>query len=325
MARAKGLDISKWNGQMDFGAVRDAGYTFVFIRTSYNETVDPMFLTNWAGAGQAGLLRGGYHFLTVADPVQQAQAFRNALESTGDPAELPPVLDVEAENLEPAKVGQFLDEFERLTGTRLIIYSSPGYWNSLMTGVDVSGHDLWVANWGVSEPRLPTGWSIWTFWQQTSEGQITGHTGALDLNVFNGTEEQLRAYATNGGEMSLEDRVTALESRAAALESIITALDQRVAALESGSSVEEPEVPDTTTPSAGAMLKVVAEWGLNLRTEPKVDSSNVIRKLANGEIVEKIGNIYGGAVGGSTLWYLVREQVEGKRGYAHSAYFQQVG
>ncbi len=323
MARASGIDISKWNGQVDFDAVRAAGYSFVFIRVSYNQTVDPQFMTNWERSRQAGLLRGGYHFLTAADPVQQAQAFRNALESTGDPAELPPVLDVEAENLEPAKVGQFLDEFERLTGTRLIIYSSPGYWNSNMAGVDVSGHDLWVAHWGVSEPKLPVGWSTWTFWQQTSEGQIPGHTGSLDLNVFNGTEEQLRAYATNGGEMSLEDRVTALENRAAALEGMIAALDQRVAALEGGTPPEPPTPP--TPPAEGAMLKVVAQWGLNLRTEPKVDPNNVIRKLADGEIVEKIGNMYGDAVGGSTLWYLVREQVQGKRGYAHSSYFVVVG
>jgi lysozyme len=339
MARAKGLDISKWNGQMDFGAVRDAGYTFVFIRATYNVTVDPLFLSNWERAGQAGLLRGAYHFMTVADPAPQAQAFRNAIGSAGDLAELPPVLDVEAEGLVPAKVSQFIDAFEQLTDTRLIIYSSPGYWNSGMTGVDVSGHDLWVANWGVSEPKLPAGWSSWRFWQYTNQGQVTGHTGALDLNVFNGTEEELRAYAGGGGEMSLEDRVTALENRAAALErlvaaqeSLVAALEGRVTALESGSGqpapVEEPEVPevpDTSIPSAGAMLKVVAEWGLNFRTEPKVDSGNVIRKLSNGEIVEKLGNMYGDAVGGNTLWYLVREQVEGKRGYAHSSYFQQVG
>jgi hypothetical protein len=224
------------------------------------------------------------------------------LESTGEPAELPPVLDVEAENLEAAKVGEFLDAFERLAGTRMIIYSSPGYWNSNMAEVDVSGHDLWVANWGVSAPGIPAGWSTWTFWQQTSEGQIPGHSGSLDINVFNGTEAELRAYASGGGEMSLEDRVEVLEN-------LIAALEQRVTVLESGQSTEPSEPSEPSTPGQGAMLKVVAESGLNFRTEPKVDASNVIRKL----------------VGGNTLWYLVREQVQGKRGYAHSAYFEVVG
>ncbi|MBN1121245.1 MAG: hypothetical protein JXJ17_09205 [Anaerolineae bacterium] len=328
MARAKGIDISKWNGQVDFDAVRDAGYSFVFIRASYNITLDPLFQSNWERAGQAGLLRGAYHFLTIAEPVRQAQFFYNTLEDVGALTELPPVIDIEAQSIEPAKVTEFLDEFERLSGTRLIIYCSPGYWNSNMAEVDVSGHDLWVANWEVSEPGIPTGWSRWTFWQQTSEGQIPGHSGSLDINVFNGTEAELRAYAGDGGEMSLEDRVEVLEQRAAALEtraevleSHVAALERRVTALEGGGTT----VPTEPVPGQGAMLRVVAEWGLNFRTEPRVDPTNVIRKLADGEIVEKVGNMYGDAVGGNTLWYLVTEQTQGKRGYAHSTYFEVVG
>src|SRR5581483_9551270 len=83
------------------------------------------------------------------------------------------------------------------TGLTPIIYTSPGFWNGL--GVKApAGVQLWVANWGVSSPRVPSGWSGWAFWQWSDTSSVPGVSNA-DSDVFNGSVAQLQAYAQSHG------------------------------------------------------------------------------------------------------------------------------
>ena len=187
---AQGIDVSKDQGVVAWPAVADAGYAFTFIKaTDGQDYVDPLFAQNWAGALAAGLLRGAYHFFRAEDdPEVQAEWF---WKTVGGKNELPLVVDVEETMEQPASavvanLARFLESLQQWTGKQPMIYTAPGFWDGLGTS-SFGGYPLWVAEYGVAEPKLPSGWMLWDFWQHSENGQVPGIQGNVDLNVFSGT------------------------------------------------------------------------------------------------------------------------------------------
>ena len=90
-----GIDISRWQGEIDWSAVKAAGTRFVYMKaTEGGDHVDPAFRRNWEGARRAGVARGAYHFVFWCRPAhEQAVWFKQQIPN--DPDALPPVLDVE--------------------------------------------------------------------------------------------------------------------------------------------------------------------------------------------------------------------------------------
>src|SRR5689334_1580650 len=88
----QGIDVSHYQGVIDWNQVAEAGTAFVFIKaTEGTSYVDPQFQDNWSGAKAAGLLRGAYHFFQPGeDPQQQAEYFLSVVQTV--PGDLPPVL-----------------------------------------------------------------------------------------------------------------------------------------------------------------------------------------------------------------------------------------
>src|SRR6185369_1551250 len=157
------------------------------------------FNQNWAGAKAAGVTRGVYQFFRAGqDGTAQANLVLQHL--GGDIGELAPVADVEVtDGVGPgtlnAHLQQWIDRIKSATGKTPIIYTSPGLWGSLSGSSQFAGDTLWVANWGVSCPSLPSAWSTYKFWQYADDGHVPGISGAVDLDVFNGTLAELK----NGG------------------------------------------------------------------------------------------------------------------------------
>ena len=192
---AQGIDVSKSQGAVDWPSVAQAGYVFAFVKaTDGQDYVDPTFAANWAGAKAAGLLRGAYHFFRAEDdPDVQAEWF---WKTVGAGADLPLVVDVEEMMDQPAatvvaNLTRFLTSLQGWTGKPSMIYTAPGFWQQLGTTA-FGSYPLWVAEYGASQPTLPAGWAIWDFWQYSETGQVPGITGAVDLDVFSGTADQLR-------------------------------------------------------------------------------------------------------------------------------------
>src|SRR5207253_881242 len=90
-----GVDVSKWQGEIDWAAVRDSGMRFAFIKaTEGGDVVDDRFQQNWSGAKSAGVARGAYHFVYWCRPAgEQAAWFKAHIPADADA--LPPVLDAE--------------------------------------------------------------------------------------------------------------------------------------------------------------------------------------------------------------------------------------
>ena len=192
-----GIDVSHWQGRVDWERVADDEIAFAFIKaTEGGDYVDPRFVANWDGAARAGVLRGAYHFYRPqTDAAVQAQQFlRTVGARAGD---LPPVLDVEVTDGRSADaiaagVRTWLEMVERATGRRPIVYTRAGFWNQV--GGGFGAYPLWVAHYGVAEPAIPSDWDRWTFWQHSDAGRVAGISGNVDLNWFAGGWEELREF-----------------------------------------------------------------------------------------------------------------------------------
>src|SRR5437588_6150581 len=95
-AIVKGVDVSHYDGAIDWGKVKAASIDFAIIKATENiNFIDPEFAANWKFAGMSHVVRGAYHFLRPeVDPVAQADYFLAAL-GPSLPGDLPPSLDLE--------------------------------------------------------------------------------------------------------------------------------------------------------------------------------------------------------------------------------------
>ena len=191
-----GIDISKYQGKVNFKKVKASGITYVFIRATEGITYqDVDFKSNIAAARAAGLVVGAYHFYETNDaPAAQLNNFKNmASLQSGD---LPPVIDIEKlhnnDSIDLTKNIQiFVDGLESYYGVKPIIYSGYNFANKYMKGF--GGYPLWLAEYEVTKPNLPEGWSDWTFWQWSQSNTVDGLDGNVDADRYNGSKASFDA------------------------------------------------------------------------------------------------------------------------------------
>ncbi len=196
-----GIDVSYWQGTIDWAEVAADGVDFAFIRVSDGTGfLDPDFDYNWEGAAGVGIVRGAYQFFRPDQGgVEQAELLLDVMGPLGAD-DLPPVIDVEAtEGFSPSEIadeiGLWIDTVEAAIGRAPIIYTSPYFWNNSVESDDFADYPLWIANWEVSCPNLPDPWSDWAFWQDSDDGSVSGISGVVDTDYFNGSLADLLAFA----------------------------------------------------------------------------------------------------------------------------------
>ncbi len=199
-----GIDVSHYQGDIDWAKVKAAGTSFAYAKAAEgNSSGDSKFAQNWDGMKQSGILRGAYDFYVVGDdPQTQAQNFMNRV--TLEAGDLPPMVDIETEKAGAesdasliADLHAYLKTLSAHYGVDPIIYTGPSFWNAHLDG-SFSGYPLWVAEYGVSQPKSVTGWTFWTMWQYSQSGSVDGISGAVDLDYFNGSLEQLKKFTVPG-------------------------------------------------------------------------------------------------------------------------------
>ncbi len=228
--RAWGIDVGSFNKNIDWEKVKNAGIDFVFIRASQADFTDPLFDSHWADAGQAGILRGAYHFIDpTVDCTTQAETFLSKVKL--EPGDLPPVLDLElATAIQNAQGTQtpilnsqiiscaetWLKKVEAETGRKPIIYSGASFLNERVSESNgqppswAMDYTLWIASYlthdlqAKDEPAQPQGWPNWSFWQYSSKGLVDGvlnddgsQPQGVDLNIFNGPLDELQTFLAN--------------------------------------------------------------------------------------------------------------------------------
>lgn len=197
----EGVDVSIYQGTVNWTAVKAAGRDFAIARISDGTgSLDSTFAANWAGIKSAGMVRGAYQYFEPGeDPTAQANIVINAVGMLVD-GDLPVTADMEVAGGQSgatiaAHLQTWANAVETGTGKKPMIYTSPGFWNGSVASTAFSSYPLWVANWGPSCPTLPTGWSTWPFWQYSDMGSVSGINATVDLDKFNGTLAQLQAFA----------------------------------------------------------------------------------------------------------------------------------
>jgi lysozyme len=206
-AVVQGIDVSSYQGSIDWTSVKAAGMDFAIARISDGSALDSDFATNWTGMKSAGLIRGAYQYFEPGqDPTSQAQIVVSAV-GVLDAGDLPVTADMEATGGQSAatiaaNLQTWMTAVQAGTGKAPMVYTASGYWNSDVASSAFANNPLWVANWGATCPSMPSGWSSWIFWQTNDTGSVSGISGAVDTDEFNGSLTALQAFAGGMGTVS---------------------------------------------------------------------------------------------------------------------------
>ncbi|MBD8554837.1 glycoside hydrolase family 25 protein [Rhizobium sp. CFBP 8762] len=199
-----GIDISKWQGDIDWRQVRNSGVAFAFIKaTEGKDRVDDRFAEHWQNARAAGIPYAPYHFYYFCSSADdQADWFiRNVPKSA---VHLPPVLDVEWNGESKtctyrppaitvqAEMKRFMDRLESYYGKRPIIYTSVDFHRENLVGMFQDYH-FWVRSVAKHPEEIYTA-RRWAFWQYTSTGVVPGIKGNTDINVFAGSAKNWQKW-----------------------------------------------------------------------------------------------------------------------------------
>ena len=155
----QGIDVSSWQRNIDFRAVKNSGIDIVYIKSSEGSSyIDPYFEQNYRNAKENGLKVGFYHYVT-ARSVEQARIQANffARVISGKQPDCRLAMDFESfGNLSVAEINEiskaFLETLINATKKDVVIYSN-SYSARTIFSSELAIYPLWVANYGVSEPR----------------------------------------------------------------------------------------------------------------------------------------------------------------------------
>ncbi|WP_343019828.1 glycoside hydrolase family 25 protein, partial [Bacteroides uniformis] len=193
-----GIDISHYQGEIDWELLthnREAKFPihFIFLKaTEGGDHGDDTFTQNFGQARKYGFIRGAYHyFIPKTDAHKQADFFIRTVQlAKGD---LPPVLDVETTGKQSPQelktaVKTWLDRVEAHYGVKPILYTSYKFKKRYLSDSIFNAYPYWIAHYYVDSVRYE---GKWHFWQHTDVGTVPGIEEEVDLNVFNGTMEEL--------------------------------------------------------------------------------------------------------------------------------------
>jgi GH25 family lysozyme M1 (1,4-beta-N-acetylmuramidase) len=214
--RLPGVDVSRFQEQIEWSSVGAAGIRFAFVQASRGSGndcsvvpsrcgPDSYYDTNYAEAKAAGIRVGAYHRAFVggdgpvavrADAKAEADVFIGEVGKLAR-GDLLPALDMETPFAELDAIElqlwarTWLRRVRRALGAKPIVYTNNSSWSALAqtTEFAAAGHKLWVANWHVRRPLVPAAdWNgrSWRIWQYTSSGTVPGISGKVDRNWLRG-------------------------------------------------------------------------------------------------------------------------------------------
>lgn len=184
-SKFKGIDISHYNGDINFAKVKAAGIEVVYIKATEGTTyVDNYLGIHYNGAKSAGLKTGFYHFLVgTSSPETQARNFYNNIKDKQ--SDLKPVLDVEKNDFDVMDYTlRFIAEFKKLSNMDVCIYTYSDFIRNLDSRL--ATYSLWEANYYRSTSSIPANnvWNTRAGHQYTDKGVVDGIYGNVDLNEF---------------------------------------------------------------------------------------------------------------------------------------------
>lgn len=189
-----GIDVSKWNGNINWSGVKNSGVSYVIIRCGYRGSTtgalieDPKFRTNIQGAINAGLKVGIYFFTQAVNEVEAVEEASMTIGLIrGYKISYPVFLDVEssggrADGLDSGTRTKVVNAFcqtIRNSGYTAGVYANKTWLSSKMNAGALSGYKIWLAQYNTA----PTYGGKYDLWQYSSKGSVGGISGNVDMNL----------------------------------------------------------------------------------------------------------------------------------------------
>ena len=188
-----GIDVSKYNKDINWEDVRASGIEFAIIRIGYRGSssgvlvVDPYFMKNLQGAKAAGMKIGVYFFtqaVNVTEAVEEASAVTTLVSK--EDLQLPVFMDVEssggrADGVDAGTRTEIINAFCRTlenAGYRAGVYLNKRWYETKIDSAALGDWKLWLARYKASEPGIRC-----DCWQYTSKGSVDGVIGNVDLDI----------------------------------------------------------------------------------------------------------------------------------------------
>lgn len=179
----RGIDVSKWQGGINWNKVAADDIKYAFIRASYGAEPDPYFVNNAQKAHENGIKVGAYHYARFKDAdsmKKEAQFFLNQLEKVD--ITYPVVLDVENNHkLSKNELTELCIRFMNIIenkGYPVMLYSYQNFIDGHLNKAMLKDVNMWVANYKDHPSTIPH-----AIWQHTSYGKVAGIDGRVDINV----------------------------------------------------------------------------------------------------------------------------------------------
>ena len=216
-----GIDVSKYQGNVDWQAVHDGGIQFAWLKATegadHHRSEIPA-RTGWRRKRRA--CRAAPIISSIgAGPGRRRLPGSNATCRSKQDA-LPPVLDVEATPHSPTcnrvlyrdevlpEMAGMLAELEHHYGKRPVIYTSVDFYQAILQPGEFSEYPIWIRSTKYS-PHVKYGDRKWHFWQYQSDGSVPGIAGKVDRNAFFGDAKQWLAWLDDekeGHDLAAADR-----------------------------------------------------------------------------------------------------------------------
>ncbi len=204
---AFGIDVSDFQGCIDWVQVASAKKSFAYIRASSGSNLhDSTFATNWQEARNAGLTIGAYHNAEpgggstdagiISDAQHQAAFFLDVVDHSGgiQGYDLPPALALSTSNaLNPQQLLLWVEHWladvdaaVRNPAQIAMLYSDSNFiLTALQNTTRLSHRPLWIAYYNANgAPPTVGGWNRWTAWQYSNQGRVAGINGLVDLDEW---------------------------------------------------------------------------------------------------------------------------------------------
>lgn len=190
-----GIDVSKWNGSIDWNAVKNSGVSYVIIRCGYRGSStgalieDPKFKSNIKGAKAAGLKVGAYFFSQAVNEVEAVEEASMAVNLvSGYGLNYPIFLDVEAsggrgdaisKDTRTAVCKAFCATVQN-SGYSAGVYANKTWFTEKINTGSLTGYKIWLAQYASAPTYKATKYDMW---QYSSKGKISGISGNVDMNI----------------------------------------------------------------------------------------------------------------------------------------------
>ena len=190
-----GIDVSKWNGSIDWNAVKNSGVSYVIIRCGYRGSStgalieDPKFKSNIKGAKAAGLKVGVYFFSQAVNEVEAVEEASMAVNLvSGYGLNYPVFLDVEAsggrgdgisKETRTAVCKAFCATVQN-SGYSAGVYANKTWFTEKINTAALTGYKIWLAQYASTPTYSATRYDMW---QYSSKGKVSGISGDVDMNI----------------------------------------------------------------------------------------------------------------------------------------------